>query len=57
MTLTLPPVQDRADDILLLAEYFLSDFCLEARRKPPKIWLRPAAGVARLAGKHSRSAT
>ncbi len=41
VTLALPPLRERREDILLLAEYFLHDFCRKARRKPPK--LTPAA--------------
>ncbi|GAF74869.1 unnamed protein product, partial [marine sediment metagenome] len=37
VTLELPPLRDRADDVLLLADYFLHDFCKQARRKPPKL--------------------
>ncbi|HTQ40649.1 MAG TPA: sigma-54-dependent Fis family transcriptional regulator [Pirellulales bacterium] len=36
VVLELPPLRDRGDDILLLAEHFLSDFCRRARRKSPK---------------------
>ena len=36
VSLDLPPLRDRGDDILLLAEHFLGDFCVKARRKPPK---------------------
>jgi Nif-specific regulatory protein len=36
VSLDLPPLRDRGDDILLLAEHFLSDFCAKARRKLPK---------------------
>lgn len=34
VTLELPPLRDRGDDVLLLAEHFLRDFCIRARRKP-----------------------
>src|SRR5688572_30692158 len=36
VSLMLPPLRDRGDDILTLAEHFLKDFCVKARRKPPK---------------------
>jgi Nif-specific regulatory protein len=36
VTVHLPPLRERPDDILLLADYFLQDFCQRARRKPPK---------------------
>ncbi|HEY2881572.1 MAG TPA: sigma-54-dependent Fis family transcriptional regulator [Pirellulales bacterium] len=36
VVLELPPLRDRGDDVLLLADHFLSDFCRRARRKPPK---------------------
>ena len=39
VVLELPPLRDRGDDILLLAEHFLTDFCRRARRKPPKFSL------------------
>jgi transcriptional regulator with GAF, ATPase, and Fis domain len=32
VTLHLPPLRDRGDDVLLLAEHFLSDFCSKAGR-------------------------
>ena len=32
VTLQIPPLRDRGDDILLLAEHFLSEFCSKARR-------------------------
>jgi transcriptional regulator with GAF, ATPase, and Fis domain len=35
VTLELPPLCARGDDILLLAEHFLSDFCRRARRPVP----------------------
>jgi transcriptional regulator with GAF, ATPase, and Fis domain len=36
VVLEIPPLRDRGDDILLLADHFLSGFCRRARRKPPK---------------------
>ena len=33
----IPPLRDRGDDVLLLAEHFLSNFCAKARRETPKI--------------------
>ncbi|MBI2479648.1 MAG: sigma-54-dependent Fis family transcriptional regulator [Planctomycetia bacterium] len=36
VTLDLPPLRDRGDDIVLLAEHFLSEFCRKARRRPPE---------------------
>ena len=33
VTIDLPPLRSRAEDILLLADYFLNQFCKEARRK------------------------
>lgn len=35
-TLELPPLRERGDDILLLAEFFIRDFSAKARRNPPK---------------------
>ena len=35
VTLELPPLRDRDEDVLLLIEYFLKDFCAKARRKLP----------------------
>ena len=37
VSLQLPPLRDRIDDVVLLAEYFLSDFAKRARRKTPEI--------------------
>jgi Nif-specific regulatory protein len=37
VTLELPPLRDRPDDILLLAEHFLTDFCGRARRRVPEL--------------------
>ncbi len=33
VTLQMPPLRDRGDDILLLAEHFLNEFCKKARRQ------------------------
>jgi Nif-specific regulatory protein len=37
VTLDLPPLRDRGDDVILLAEQFLADFARKARRKAPKL--------------------
>ena len=49
VTLDLPPLRDRGDDIVVLAEHFLKEFCLKARRNVPKF---TAAAKKRLV-KHS----
>jgi Nif-specific regulatory protein len=36
VTMELPPLRDRGDDVVLLAEHFLRVFSTQARRKPPK---------------------
>ncbi len=36
VTLDLPPLRERGDDVMLLAEHFLVDFCRKAHRKPLK---------------------
>ncbi len=36
VTIELPSLRDRGDDIMLLADYFLGKFCKKARRAPPK---------------------
>jgi transcriptional regulator with GAF, ATPase, and Fis domain len=43
----LPPLRERGDDILLLAEHFLGEFCAKARRETPTI---SAAARKRLLG-------
>lgn len=49
VTLELPPLRDRGEDIVLLAEHFLKELCLKARRNRPKF---TAAAKKRLL-KHS----
>ncbi len=37
VTIELPPLRDRGDDVILLAEHFLNQFCAQARRAAPKL--------------------
>lgn len=37
VALQLPPLRERPEDILVLAEHFLEDFSHKARRKPPEL--------------------
>lgn len=37
VSLELPPLRDRGDDILILAEYFLQQFCRRGGRRTPKL--------------------
>ena len=41
VTLELPPLRERGDDLVVLAEHFLDEFCRQARRATPSI--SPAA--------------
>ncbi|MCC6494152.1 MAG: sigma-54-dependent Fis family transcriptional regulator, partial [Pirellulales bacterium] len=41
VSLDLPPLRERGDDVLLLAEHFLSAFCRNMGRRPPRF--APAA--------------
>lgn len=47
VTLELPPLRDRGDDVVLLAEHFLAEFCHKAHRKRLKL---SAAARTRLQG-------
>ncbi len=54
VTLELPPLSARGDDIILLAEHFLTDFCQRARRKRQTHRCRPKTiARTRLAGQCS----
>ena len=37
VTLALPPLRERGEDVLLLADHFLQEFSAKARRKPPQL--------------------
>jgi Nif-specific regulatory protein len=37
VTLDIPPLRNRGEDVLLLAEHFLKAFAAQARRRPPKL--------------------
>ena len=37
VTIELPPLRTRGDDVMLLAEHFLDEFCKKARRETPSI--------------------
>ena len=37
VAMELPPLRDRGDDVLRLAEHFLAHFCRQAKRKPAKL--------------------
>lgn len=37
VSLELPPLRDRGDDVTMLAEHFLASFCQTRGRKPPKL--------------------
>lgn len=37
VTLDLPPLRERGNDVLRLGEHFLNDFCRRARRKTPQL--------------------
>ncbi len=47
VNLNLPPLRERGDDITMLAQHFLEDFCAKARRSVPKF---TAAARKRLLG-------
>ncbi len=37
VSIELPPLRERDDDVLRLIEFFLNDFCQRAGRQPPKL--------------------
>ncbi|MCP4953564.1 MAG: sigma-54-dependent Fis family transcriptional regulator [Proteobacteria bacterium] len=47
VTIEIPPLRDRGDDIHLLAQHFLKEFCQKARRSVPKISAEAKARLLR----------
>ena len=58
VTLDLPPLRERPDDVLLLAEHFLGDFCQQGPPQDAAVHRRrpEAAAGAPLAGQRPRAA-
>ncbi len=51
VTLELPPLHARGDDVLLMAEHFLTDFCQRARRKVPRLTAAAPNGCSSILGR------
>ncbi len=50
VTLELPPLRERGDDIMMLAEHFLRQLCLKQGRKPPSLTAAANNGSSPTAG-------
>ncbi len=57
VSLTLPPLSQRGNDVLLLADHFLHQFCYQIGRKVPTLQrsAREALEVSSVARQHSRA--